>query len=779
MVLSGDVEGPVRGSLVIDSTDTQVTFVATTLASSTGLPVAGVSSPNATSGVLPPDNYAVILDSGRPGIETANGQLLDGDDSGAGGTSFIEYQQVNNSADVAVIVPSFARGPSGSRTVSTVNVANLCTPIAAAAAEGLTESGTTVTVTTTVANGLAAGDPVTISGAGNTGYDGTFTVLTVPTATTFTYTDSTAGLANPGGGTAALARGIPVSLTGPTAGVTSGQFTLTYNSALLSISGASVDPGLAASYGATLTYNTALSSPGAAVIDFSATSPLPSATTNIAQASESGNTVTITTATSANLAAGQTVTIASFFGVRADVYAGYNGSFTVLSVPNSTTFTYTDTATGLGTCTNTGTVNIPILLGGLMATVPSGAFYKSKDLLHFSSVSLSTATASVPAIGADALHLVAFPGDVSGSGCVCCADVLAVEQVLAGVSAGFAPYPLVDPNLIGDLAGWGPMVAFDSGLLIGYINQVTTPQMPTYPGRPANMLSGPDPTVSIPSSLQLGSDGSVTVPVNIDDPHPAGSTGMVQATLALSYDPAVLSVSPSDIQLGAVPASGSGWTLESTVDPAASQIGVTIWSPTPIASSAAGSLVTIVFHRTDAPATGSTAIDLVPSVDLAGSGVILTQVDDNQGPYTLTPAPTEGFDPQIDGLVNLGGGGATDAAPAVLPQLAASVVAGPVGLVGAGAAGAVAPIHALMRSNVSAGAARVPQHLADGLFSALGRGAVDAAELAILGSGAEQSVGQALAAEMSAAGSAQANLDRLLWESGDSSWLDGQRHWLS
>ena len=72
----------------------------------------------------------------------------------------------------------------------------------------------------------------------------------------------------------------------------------------------------------------------------------------------------------------------------------------------------------------------------------------------------------------------------------------------------------------------------------------------------------------------------------------------------------------------------------------------------------------------------------------------------------------------------------------------------------------------------------MPQQLADGLFAALGRGAVDPAELAILGSDADQAVGQALAAQMSASGSVQANLDRLFWESGDSSWLDGKREWL-
>ena len=88
VALSGNLEGPVRGSLVINATDTQVTFVATTLASSTGLPVGAVSTPNATSGVLAPDDYAVILNSGSTAFETANGQLLDGNDSGAGGTNY-------------------------------------------------------------------------------------------------------------------------------------------------------------------------------------------------------------------------------------------------------------------------------------------------------------------------------------------------------------------------------------------------------------------------------------------------------------------------------------------------------------------------------------------------------------------------------------------------------------------------------------------------------------------------------------------------------------------
>ena len=54
--------------------------------------------------------------------------------------------------------------------------------------------------------------------------------------------------------------------------------------------------------------------------------------------------MTITTTAAHGLVAGQTVLIAGFSGA----YAGYNGTFTVASVPSTTTFTYTDPATGLG-----------------------------------------------------------------------------------------------------------------------------------------------------------------------------------------------------------------------------------------------------------------------------------------------------------------------------------------------------------------------------------------------------------------------------------------------
>ena len=75
-----------------------------------------------------------------------------------------------------------------------INISSLITP------SGAAESGNTVTLTTTAAHGLSAGQSVVVAGVGVAGYNGTYPVLATPTATTFTYTDPNPGLAPSGGG---------------------------------------------------------------------------------------------------------------------------------------------------------------------------------------------------------------------------------------------------------------------------------------------------------------------------------------------------------------------------------------------------------------------------------------------------------------------------------------------------------------------------------------------------------------------------------------------------
>ena len=63
--------------------------------------------------------------------------------------------------------------------------------------DNVTSAGTTVTVTTKYAHGLLPGASVVVSGAVETAYNGTFTVVTAPTALTFTYTAGSTPSATP------------------------------------------------------------------------------------------------------------------------------------------------------------------------------------------------------------------------------------------------------------------------------------------------------------------------------------------------------------------------------------------------------------------------------------------------------------------------------------------------------------------------------------------------------------------------------------------------------
>jgi len=76
-------------------------------------------------------------------------------------------------------------------------------PVAIAASPtGATASGTTATFTTTVPHRLSVGSAVSVAGVGVAAYNGNWTVLTVPSSTTFTATIGTSGPAASGGGTA-------------------------------------------------------------------------------------------------------------------------------------------------------------------------------------------------------------------------------------------------------------------------------------------------------------------------------------------------------------------------------------------------------------------------------------------------------------------------------------------------------------------------------------------------------------------------------------------------
>ncbi len=88
---------------------------------------------------------------------------------------------------------------------------------------GATESGTTVTISTSAAHGRSVGDFVTISGVGVAGYNGTFAITVVPTARSFQYTAAASGLANSGGGSATYFSPFQVRINGNDSAVIGGS----------------------------------------------------------------------------------------------------------------------------------------------------------------------------------------------------------------------------------------------------------------------------------------------------------------------------------------------------------------------------------------------------------------------------------------------------------------------------------------------------------------------------------------------------------------------------
>jgi hypothetical protein len=474
VTLIGKASGPIGGTLLIDPSNTSITFKATnnSLASFFGAPV------------LPDDTYTVTLvsGSGSSGFLDVLGAGLDGADDG-GHADYTTTFTVTNAGKSILSLPDFARGPDGANAIK-------------------------------VPNDTGHGIPVTLANAVNA-------------------KDMT--------------------------------FTLSYNPALLTITGAS---------------------------------------------------------TLDSTAAGSTFTLVGTPVIIDSTHATASFSFHNGTAQNGT-----------------------VVLGDITANVPDTAasLYKSKELLALSSVTANGA--AFAGLTSDAIHVNAYAGDVTGNGTIDGLDVATANSVSEGKATGFAAYQLLDPAIVGDVANDISVDAGDVSTLASFVSRLPTPVIPAIPSGLTITPEGPDPTLSLgqPQSGKVTrrqgdkvtSGQPVTVPVLLDDPHPEGSTGMTEAVLALSYDPSVLSVSASDITLGSLPSQGAGWHLVSVVDPTTGQIGIELFSTTPLAATQAGSLVNITFHVVPGASLSSTAVRLESSASPHGQSFI-TQVDDAQGQFVLS-----------------------------------------------------------------------------------------------------------------------------------------------
>ncbi len=310
-------------------------------------------------------------------------------------------------------------------------------------------------------------------------------------------------------------------------------------------------------------------------------------------------------------------------------------------------------------------LNGTITLGYLLAQVPNSAAssYKSKALLHLGNIVIN---GSSTAANGDGIEAVAYLGDVAGTGSFSPLDAALISQVAVGIESGFSAFPQLDPSIIGDISGTGNTTSTDVTLMNRLLAGIATPQIPQPPAGLIIPPTGPDPTLSLPPVLTANSGGTVTVPVNIDTARPAGSSGLMEATLALCYNPQLFSVTTADIKLGTVPNGGSGWQLGVAINPETGEIGISLCSTTAIQSAAGGSLVTITLHVKAALAVGQAGISLVDEVNPTGLRAYQTGLTDGQG--ALVVHATMADDQTMMAGVQIGLGEAAGSSYAGLPK---------------------------------------------------------------------------------------------------------------
>src|SRR2546426_2694815 len=217
-------------------------------------------------------------------------------------------------AVTVTVSPKIARLPLGGTQQFLASVANGNVQVATIASNGAARATNVVTITTTMAHGLTAGQTVVIAGVADSSFNGTFAISTVPSTTTFTYAQ-TGTNGTSGGGT-----------------VSAGTVKWFVNN----VEGGNAASGTVSTLGLYTAPSTTLP---------------PANTVSIASngAVRANNVVTITTTAAHNLLTGQPVTIS---GVTD---ASFNGTFTIASVPSATTFTFsqagTNASSGNGTVT--------------------------------------------------------------------------------------------------------------------------------------------------------------------------------------------------------------------------------------------------------------------------------------------------------------------------------------------------------------------------------------------------------------------------------------------
>jgi hypothetical protein len=195
------------------------------------------------------------------------------------------------------------------------------------------------------------------------------------------------------------------------------------------------------------------------------------------------------------------------------------------------------------------------------------------------------------------------------------------------------------------------------------------PAFAEYTLDPADQVNGvvnvqnfaPVTTLSIPTGIGGTAGQSVTVPINISNPDPVGSAGMVAADMAILYDPNFFTVAATGAVAAGSVLPSSGWTItygvdtsgNNTVDATKAALGLHLANSdgTALTSTTAGSLWLVTF-QINSGATGSSVLNMVPTARI-GASFTPTNATGLNRVYQLNPAPTNSPNDPVDGSITV------------------------------------------------------------------------------------------------------------------------------
>ena len=350
---------------------------------------------------------------------------------------------------------------------------------------------------------------------------------------------------------------------------------------------------------------------------------------------------------------------------------------------------------GLSINNTTGSVSFTVSGGAALAsgaatlaniqyTVPTNAVYAAKEALQ---LSVSVNNGAIPVLADDAVHVVAYAGDVDGSGgsgttlsqAAVTAQDASVALGDASASAGgtdnaFSQFVQVDPKVLafGDTTGAAAVVnAQDASNIINEASRASgsETQLPFTPtGVTPVMEAGNDPELFFGTYNVLAGQ-TVTVAVNLTVAELSG-LNFESADINFTYNSALLT-NPSNIRVGSL---DSGYLLTScTQVPGQIYIGLAT-SNNILANGTTGTVALIDFTVASNATIGqSSPLHLTPTI-----GEAPTEVDGN--PANVSPYPTSQANSAIDGGVNVVNATATLAFPATTSASAGSQITVPVNL---------------------------------------------------------------------------------------------------